>query len=199
MMTITAEQVKQLREQTGAGMMECKKALSEAAGDVGKAVELLRKAGMAQADKRSGRSASEGLIDAYIHAGNRVGVLIEVNCETDFVARTDEFAKLVRDLALQACAAGADYVRREDVPAERVEKEQEIYRAQLEGSGKPANIVEKIVEGKVAKFYSDVCLLEQPFIKDDQMTVQDLVKQASAKTGENIVVRRFVRFHLGQE
>ena len=198
MMTITAEQVKQLREQTGAGMMECKKALSEASGDVGKAVELLRKSGMAQADKRSGRSASEGLVDAYIHAGSRVGVLIEVNCETDFVARTDEFAKLVRDLALQACAAGADYVRREEVPAERVAKEKEIYAAQLEGSGKPANIIEKIVEGKVAKFYSEVCLLEQPFIKDDQMTVQDLVTRASAKTGENIIVRRFVRFHLGQ-
>ena len=198
-MTITAEQVKQLRDQTGAGMMECKRALSEASGDVEKAVELLRKAGMAQADKRSGRSASEGLVDAYIHAGNRVGVLIEVNCETDFVARTDEFAKLVRDLALQACAAGADYVRREEVPAERVEKEKEIYRAQLEGSAKPANIVEKIVEGKLAKFYSEVCLLEQPFIKDDKLTVEDLVKQASAKTGENIVVRRFVRFHLGQE
>src|SRR5262245_8431501 len=198
-MTITAEQVKQLRDQTGAGMMECKKALSEASGDVGKAIELLRKAGIAQADKRSGRSASEGLIDAYIHAGNRVGVLIEVNCETDFVARTDEFARLVRDLALQACAGGADYVRREDVPAARVEKEQEIYRAQLEGSGKPPQVLDKIVEGKLGKFYSEVCLLEQPFIKDDKITVQDLVKQASAKTGENIVVRRFVRFHLGQE
>jgi elongation factor Ts len=198
-MTITAEQVKQLREQTGAGMMECKKALSEASGDVGKAIDLLRKAGMAQADKRSGRAASEGMVDAYIHAGSRVGVLIEVNCETDFVARTDEFAKLVRDLALQACAAGADYVRREDVPAARIEKEKEIFRAQLESSGKPANIVDKIVEGKLGKFYSEVCLLEQPFIKDDKMTVQDLVKAASAKTGENIVVRRFVRFHLGQE
>jgi elongation factor Ts len=198
-MTITAEQVKQLRDQTGAGMMECKKALSEAAGDVGKAIELLRKAGIAQADKRSGRSASEGLVDAYIHAGSRVGVLIEVNCETDFVARTDEFARLVRDLALQACAGGAEYVRREDVPAARAEKEKEIYRAQLEGSGKPANVLDKIVDGKLAKFYSEVCLLEQPFIKDDKMTVQDLVKQASAKTGENIVVRRFVRFHLGQE
>ena len=198
-MTITAGQVKELREQTGAGMMECKKALSEAAGDIGKAVDLLRKAGMAQADKRSGRSASEGLVDAYIHAGSRVGVLIEVNCETDFVARTDEFAKLVRDLALQACAAGAEYVRPDEVPAARVEKEKEIFRAQMEGSGKPAAIIEKIVEGKIAKFYSEVCLLEQPFIKDDKMTVQDLVKQASAKTGENIIVRRFVRFHLGQE
>src|SRR5258705_5957098 len=198
-MTITAEQVKQLREQTGAGMMECKKALSEAAGDVGKAVDLLRKAGMAQADKRSGRSASEGLVDAYIHAGNRVGVLIEVNCETDFVARTDEFAKLVRDLALQACAAGAEYVRREEVPAARIDKEREIFRAQLESSGKPAAILDKIVEGKLAKFYSEVCLLEQPFVKDDKLTVQDLVQQASARTGENVVVRRFVRFHLGQE
>jgi elongation factor Ts len=198
-MTITAEQVKQLRDQTGAGMMECKKALSEAAGDLGKAVDLLRKAGMAQADKRSGRSASEGLVDAYIHAGNRVGVLIEVNCETDFVARTDEFAKLVRDLALQACAAGAEYVRPDQVPVERIEKEKEIFRAQLEGSGKPAQIIEKIVEGKIAKFYSEICLLDQPFIKDDKMTVQDLVKAASAKTGENIVVRRFVRFHLGSE
>src|SRR5437867_13148740 len=141
-MTITAEQVKQLREQTGAGMMECKRALSEASGDVEKAVELLRKAGMAQADKRSGRSASEGLVDAYIHAGNRVGVLIEVNCETDFVARTPQFAQLVRDLAMQACAAGAEYVRREQVPAERIEKEKEIYRAQLEGQGKPAAIVD---------------------------------------------------------
>ncbi len=198
-MTITAEQVKQLRDQTGAGMMECKKALSEASGDVGKAVDLLRKAGMAQADKRSGRSASEGIVDSYIHAGNRVGVLIEVNCETDFVARTDEFAKLVRDLALQACAGGAEFVRPEEVPAARIEKEKEIFRAQMEGSGKPANIIEKIVEGKISKFYSEICLLDQPFIKDDKMTVQELVKAASAKTGENIVVRRFVRFQLGQE
>ncbi len=198
-MTITAEQVKQLRDQTGAGMMECKKALSEASGDLAVAVDLLRKAGMAQADKRSGRSVSEGLVDSYIHAGNRVGVLIEVNCETDFVARTDEFAKLVRDLALQACAGGAEFVRPEEVPAARIEKEKEIFRAQMEGSGKPANIIEKIVEGKIAKFYSEICLLDQPFIKDDKMTVQDLVKAASAKTGENIVVRRFVRFQLGQE
>ncbi len=198
-MTITADQVKQLRDQTGAGMMECKKALAESAGDIAKAVDLLRKAGMAQAEKRSGRSASEGLVDAYIHTGNRVGVLIEVNCETDFVARTDEFAKLVRDLALQACAAGAEYVRRDEVPAARIDKEREIFRAQLENSGKPAAIVDKIVEGKLAKFYSEVCLLEQPFIKDDKLTVQDLVQQASARTGENVVVRRFVRFHLGQE
>ena len=198
-MTITAEQVKQLREQTGAGMMECKRALSEAAGDIAKAIELLRKAGAAQAEKRAGRSASEGLVDAYVHAGNRVGVLIEVNCETDFVARTAEFAQLVRNLAMQACAAGAEYVRREEVPAARIDKEKEIYRAQLEGQGKPAAIVERIVEGKLGKFFASVCLLEQPYIKDDTMTVQELVKQASAKTGEKVVVRRFVRFHLGQE
>ena len=198
-MTITAEQVKQLRDRTGAGMMECKKALSEASGDVGKAVDILRRAGIAKADTRSGRAASEGLVDAYIHAGNRVGVLIEVNCETDFVARTPEFAELVRNLALQACAAGAEYVRREEVPAERIEKEREIFSAQLEGQGKPAAILDKIVDGKLQKFYAEVCLLEQPYIKDDSRTVDDLVKEASAKTGENVVVRRFARFRLGQE
>jgi len=198
-MTITADQVKQLRDQTGAGMMECKKALSESAGDIAKAIELLRKAGIASADKRAGRAASQGMIDSYIHAGNRVGVLIEVNCETDFVARTDDFGKLVRDLAMQVCAAGAEFVRREEVPAERVEKEREIFRAQMEGSGKPEQIIEKIVTGKVDKFYSEICLLEQPFIKDDKMTVQELVKAMSGKTGENIVVRRFTRFTLGQE
>jgi len=198
-MTITADQVKQLRDQTGAGMMECKKALAESAGDIAKAVDLLRKAGIASADKRSGRAASQGLVDAYIHAGNRVGVLIEVNCETDFVARTDDFGKLVRDLAMQVCAAGAEYVRREEVPAERVEKEREIYRAQMESSGKPANVIDKIVDGKLGKFYSEICLLEQPFIKDDKVTVEQLVKAVSGKTGENIVVRRFTRFTLGQE
>ena len=198
-MTISAEQVKQLRDQTGAGMMECKKALAESGGDLAKAVDALRKAGVAQAEKRSGRAASEGLVDAYIHTGGRVGVLIEVNCETDFVARTDEFAQLARNLAMQVCAAHAEFVRREDVPGARVEKEREIYRAQLEGQGKPAAILDKIVEGKLGKFYSEVCLLEQPYIKDDSITVSDLVKQATAKTGENIVVRRFVRFQLGQE
>ena len=198
-MTITADQVKQLRELTGAGMMECKKALSESGGDVEKAIDSLRKAGIAKAEKRSERAASEGLVEAYIHPGNRVGVLIEVNCETDFVARTPEFGALVRDLAMQVAAAGADYVRREDVPSARVEREREIYAAQLVQQGKPAAMIDKIVTGKLDRFYSEVCLLEQPFIKDDKMTVQELVKQASAKTGENVVVRRFVRFHLGQE
>jgi elongation factor Ts len=198
-MTITADQVKQLREMTGAGMMECKKALAESGGDVEKAIDALRKAGIAKAEKRSERAASEGLVEAYIHPGNRVGVLIEVNCETDFVARTPEFAALVRDLAMQVAAAGADYVRREEVPTTRIEREREIYAAQLIQQGKPAAMIDKIVIGKLDKFYSEVCLLEQPFIKDDKQTVQGLVQAASAKTGENIVVRRFARFRLGQE
>ena len=198
-MTITAEQVKELRERTGAGMMECKKALVDSEGDFDKAVDTLRKAGIAKAEKRADRAASEGLVDAYIHPGNRVGVLIEVNCETDFVARTPEFAELVRNLAMQVAAAGAEWVRREDVPAERIAREREIFAAQLVNEGKPAQIIEKIVDGKVNKFYSEVCLLDQPYIKDDKLSVGELVKHASSKTGENIVVRRFARFRLGSE
>jgi len=198
-MQITADQVKQLREMTGAGMMECKKALAETGGDVEKAVDALRKSGAAKADKRSGRTANEGRVDSYIHPGNRVGVLIEVNCETDFVARTPEFEELVRNLAMQAAAAGADYIRREDVPAERIERERAIYAAQLEDQGKPAAIIAKIVEGKLDKFYSEICLLEQPYIRDDKKTVGDLLKEAASKTGENLVVRRFSRFRLGAE
>ena len=197
--TITADQVRQLREQTGAGMMECKKALSESGGDFQKAIDALRKSGIATAEKRGERAASEGVVDSYIHPGNRVGVLIEVNCETDFVARTDEFKELVRNIAMQAAAAGADYLRREEVPAARVEKEREIFAAQLAQEGKPAQMIEKIVDGKVNKYYSEICLLEQPYIKDDKIKVQDLVTQAAAKTGENIQVRRFVRFRLGQD
>ena len=200
-MTITADMVKQLREMTGAGMMECKTALAETNGDVEKAIDTLRKAGIAKAEKRADRAASEGLVEAYIHPGNRVGVLIEVNCETDFVARTSEFGQLVRDLAMQAAAAGADYVRREEVPAERLEREKAIYAAQLAQQGKPEAMIEKILAGKLDKFYSEVCLLEQPYIKDEhgKKTIQDLVQEASSKTGENIVVRRFARFRLGQE
>jgi elongation factor Ts len=179
--------------------MECKKALTEAEGDVARAVDLLRKSGIARAGARAERAASEGLVEAYIHPGNRVGVLIEVNCETDFVARTPEFAALVRNLAMQVAAAGAEYVRREDVPEARVAKEREIYAAQLEGQGKPPAIVQKIVEGKLEKFFAEVCLDEQPYIRDDQVTVRDLVLQAAGKTGENVVVRRFARFRLGQE
>jgi elongation factor Ts len=198
-MTITAEQVKQLRDRTGAGMMECKKALAESQGDLEKAIDALRKAGIARAGARAARAASEGLVEAYIHPGNRVGVLIEVNCETDFVARTPEFAELVRNLAMQVAAAGAEYVRREDVPVERVAKEREIYAAQLEGQGKPPAIVQKIVDGKLEKFFAEVCLVEQPYIRDDKTTVRELVLEAAGKTGENVVVRRFARFRLGQE
>jgi elongation factor Ts len=197
-MVITADLVKQLRDKTGAGMMECKKALSETSGDLEKAIEALRKSGIAKAEKRADRAASQGRVDSYIHDG-RLGVLVEVNCETDFVARTDDFKGLCKDLAMQAAAAGADYVRREEVPAERVAKEREIFAAQMAGEKKPANIMEKILDGKVNKLYSEVCLLEQPFIKDDKKSVDELVKEMSAKTGENIVVRRFVRFRLGAE
>jgi elongation factor Ts len=198
-MTVTADQVRQLRERTGAGMMECKKALVETAGDFDAAIESLRKSGIAKAETRSGRAASEGLVESYIHPGGRVGVLIEVNCETDFVARTPQFQALVRDLAMQVAAAGAEFVRREDVPSDRVAKEREILAAQLAGEKKPAAIVEKIVEGRLNKFFGEICLLEQPFIKDDKVTIGDLVKEASAKTGENILVRRFMRFRLGDE
>jgi elongation factor Ts len=198
-MAVTADQVRELRERTGAGMMECKKALQESQGDFEKAIEVLRKSGIARAASRSGRAASEGVVEAYIHPGNRVGVLIEVNCETDFVARTDEFRELVRNLAMQVAAAGAEFVRREEVPTERVEREREILKSQTEGQGKPAAILDKIVTGKLEKFFAEICLLEQPYIRDDKTTVGDLVRQASAKTGENIQVRRFARFRLGQE
>ncbi len=198
-MPITADQVKQLREMTGAGMMECKKALAESGGDVDKAIDALRKRGAVKAEQRSGRTANEGRVDTYIHPGNRVGVLIEVNCETDFVSRTDEFGDLVRNIAMQVAAAGAEYVRREEVPAERVARERGILAAQVESQGKPAAIVEKIIDGKLNKFFSEICLLDQPYIRDDKRTVADIVQDAITKTGENIVVRRFARFRLGQE
>jgi elongation factor Ts len=198
-MTITAEQVKLLRDRTGAGMMECKKALGETGGDVEKAIDVLRKAGVLKAGARSERAVKEGLVEAYIHPGNRVGVLIEVNCETDFVARTSEFQQLVRDLAMQVAAAGALHVRREEVPAELVERERAVYAGQLEGQGKPAAMIEKIVEGKLEKFFAEICLLEQPYIRDEKLKVGDLVLQAAGKTGENMVVRRFARFRLGAE
>ncbi len=178
-------------------MMECKRALVDSGGDLDKAIDALRKAGAQRAEKRSDRAVSEGIVEAYIHPGNRVGVLIEVNCETDFVARTDEFRDLVRNLAMQVAAASAEFVRREEVPADRVAKEREIFAAQV--VGKPAAIVDKIVDGKVDKFYTEICLLEQVYIRDDQHKVGDLVTQAASKTGENIVVRRFSRFRLGQD
>jgi len=198
MSEVNASQVRELRDKTGAGMMDCKRALAESAGDLDKAVVYLREKGLAAAAKRSARTASDGLVGSYIHAGGKIGVLIEVNCETDFVARTPQFQNLVKDLAMQVAAANPRFVRREDVTAEVIEAERSIYRAQASSSGKPAAVIEKIVDGKVEKFFADVCLLEQPFIKEPQRTVGQLVTDAVAQLGENIIVRRFARFQLGE-
>ncbi|MCL7453166.1 MAG: translation elongation factor Ts [Anaerolineae bacterium] len=189
--------VKELREATGAGVLDCKEALKESGGDIEQAVSYLREKGMAAAAKRSEREADEGLIGSYIHAGNRVAGLVEVNCETDFVARTEEFQQLAHDLAMQVVAAKPTYLKREDVPSQVLEEEKAIYRAQMADSGKPENIVERIVEGKLQKFYEENCLMEQPFIKDPSVTVGELVKQKNALLGENIVVRRFARLEVG--
>ncbi len=197
-MDVPAAQVKALREKTGAGFMDCKKALEESQGDVDKAVEVLRKKGIATAQKKAGREAHEGVIEAYIHPGSRLGVLVEVNCETDFVAKTEQFKTLARDLAMQVAAANPKVVRREDLPADVIEKELEIYRIQARNEGKPEQVVERIAQGKLEKFYQEVCLVEQSFIKDPNKTVKDLVTEYIAKLGENIVVRRFVRFQLGE-
>jgi len=198
MAEITAAMVKQLRDQTGAGMMECKAALTEAKGDMEEAVTLLRKRGLAQAAKRAGRATAQGVIGSYIHMGGRIGVLLEVNCESDFVARTDDFNNLVKEVAMHIAAADPKWVRREDVPAEAVEKEKAIYRAQMENSGKPANVLDKIIEGKLGSFYSQFVLLDQPSIRDGSLTVSQVVAQASAKTGENIQISRFVRYRMGE-
>jgi elongation factor Ts len=197
-MAITAEQVKQLRDKTGAGMMECKAALTEAGGNIEEAITLLRKRGLAQAAKRAGRATAQGTIGSYIHLGGRIGVLLEVNCESDFVARTDDFNNLVREVAMHIAAADPKWVRREDVPAEAIEKEKSIYRAQMESSGKPANVLYKIIEGKLGSFYAKFVLLDQPSIRDGNVTIGQLVTQATAKTGENIQVNRFVRFRVGE-
>jgi elongation factor Ts len=197
-MAITAEQVKQLRDKTGAGMMECKAALAEANGNVEEAITLLRKRGLAQAAKRAGRATAQGTIGSYIHLGGRIGVLVEVNCESDFVARTEDFSNLVREVAMHIAAADPKWVRREEVPAEAIEKEKAIYRAQMENSGKPAHVLDKIIEGKLGSFYSQFVLLDQPSIRDPNVTVSQVVAQASAKTGENIQVNRFVRFRVGE-
>jgi elongation factor Ts len=197
MSEITAATVKQLRDRTGAGMMECKKALTEAKGNMDEAVTLLRKAGLAQAAKRAGRATAQGTIGSYIHLGGKIGVLVEVNCESDFVARTDDFSDLVKEVAMHIAAADPKWLRREDVPAEAVEKEKAIYRAQMESAGKPANVLDKIIEGKMGSFYGQVVLLEQPSIRDGNVTIGQLVAQASAKTGENIQIGRFIRFRVG--
>ncbi|MEI6667220.1 MAG: translation elongation factor Ts [Acidobacteriota bacterium] len=196
-MAITAEQVKSLREKTGAGMMECKAALTETNGNLDEAVTALRKRGLALAAKRSGRSTSQGLVSSYIHMGGKIGVLLEVNCESDFVARTEGFQTLVKELAMHIAAADPKYVRREDVPAELLEQEKAIYRSQFEGSGKPPQVIEKILEGKMGSYYSQIVLLDQPSVRDQAVTVGQMVSDAVAKTGENIVVARFSRFKLG--
>lgn len=196
-MAVSAKQVAELRARTGAGMMDCKRALEESGGDLEKAAQLLREWGMAAAVKKAGRETAEGLIHAYIHGQGRIGVLIEVNCETDFVAATDDFKHLVHELAMQVAATAPEYVRREDVPAEVVERKRALLRRQAESEGKPQAVVEKMVEGRLNKFFSQVCLEDQPYIRDDSLTVGDLIKQTIAKLGENIRVRRFVRYELG--
>lgn len=196
-MSISAAQVKELRERTGAGMLDCKKALEETNGDIKKAIVLLREKGLSQAAKKSGRIAAEGLIEAYIHGG-RIGVLIEVNSETDFVAKTDEFKQFVKDMAMQVAASSPKYVKKEDVPQEEIEKEREILVHQALNEGKPEHIAQKIVEGRLEKFFEQVCLLEQPFIREPSMKVKDLLNEKIAKIGENLVIRRFVRFEVGE-
>ncbi|OGF45378.1 MAG: translation elongation factor Ts [Candidatus Firestonebacteria bacterium RIFOXYC2_FULL_39_67] len=195
---ISAKVVAELREKTGAGMMSCKEALESANGDMEKAVEYLRKKGMASAQKRAAKSVKAGVVYAYLHMEGTVGAMVEVNCETDFVAKTDDFKELAKDVAMQVAAMNPIYVKREDVPAELLEKERAIYREEVAKAGKPANIIEKIVEGKLEKFYKDFCLVDQTFIKDDKMQVKDLVAQKISKIGENISIKRFARFKIGE-
>jgi elongation factor Ts len=197
-MEITAAMVKQLRDATGAGMMECKAALTEAGGNIDDATTILRKRGLAQATKKAGRSTNEGLIGSYIHLGGKIGVLVEINCESDFVARTDDFQGLAREVAMHVAAASPLYVRREDVPADVLDREREIYRAQMKDQNKPPQVVDKIVEGKLNAYFEQVCLLDQPSIRDPKVTIGQLVQQAIAKLGENIAIPRFVRFKLGE-
>jgi elongation factor Ts len=198
MAEITATMVKELREKSGAPMMDCKKALTEANGDLEAAIVVLRKRGMATAAKKAARTTSEGVVTSYIHAGGKIGVLLEVNCESDFVARTTEFQGLVHDIAMHIAAVDPRYIRKEDVTASDMEREKEIYLAQAMASGKPANIAEKMVAGKMSKFYEEVCLLEQPFIKEQGVTIQQLIATVIGKLGENISVRRFARFKVGE-
>jgi elongation factor Ts len=195
---ISATMVRDLREKTGAGMMDCKKALAESGGNFEKAVDYLRQKGLATAAKRAGRVASEGRIGSYIHAGGKIGVMVEVNCETDFVAKTDDFQNFAKDLAMQVAASNPLYVRREDVPAEALEKEREIYRVQAREAGKPEKVIEKIVDGKLEKYYGEVCLLEQVFVKDTDIKIQDLMNGLIGKLGEKIEIRRFARFQVGE-
>jgi len=198
-MTITAQMVKELRELTGAGPLDCKKALEQFDGNMDKAAEFLREKGLAKAAKKAGRATNEGIVHAYIHHNNRVGVLLELNCETDFVAKTDQFRALANDIALQIANLGAQYVKREDIPAAVVEAERELQRRRALEEGKPESVVDKIVDGRMSKFYEDLVLLEQPFIKDDSVTINDLITRTIAELGENITVRRFARFVVGED
>lgn len=198
MTQINAQMVKELRDKTGAGMMDCKKALGEADGDLDKAIKYLREAGIASAAKKSGRATSEGLIYSYIHPGDKLGVLVEINCETDFVARTDDFRAFAKDICMQVAATDPRVVTREEVTEELIASEREVYRNIAEKEGKPEKIIEKIIEGKMDKFYSEACLLEQPFVKDTDKTIGDLVTDMISKLGENMAIRRFVRFRLGE-
>jgi elongation factor Ts len=197
-MKITTEMVRELREATSAGIMDCRKALDAAEGDFDKAVDYLREKGLAKAAKRMSREAKDGKIESYIHAGGRIGVLLEINCETDFVARTDEFQELAHDVAMQIAAMAPKYVTREDVPEEVIDHERELYRNQALDEGKPERIVDRIVEGRLEKFFAESCLMEQAFIRDEDQTIEDLIKANITKTGENIIVRRFVRYQLGE-
>ena len=197
-MQVTTAMVKELRERTQAGMMDCKNALVATEGNLEKAVEHLREKGLSQAVKKSGRTASEGMVDSYIHMGGKIGVLVEVNCETDFVAKTDTFKNLVHDVALQIAASNPTFVSKDEVPGQNLDKEREILRAQALNEGKPEKIVDRMVEGRIEKYYKEVCLLEQPFVKNPDITVQDLVNEATLASGEKIVVRRFVRYQLGE-
>ena len=196
-MKIASELVKELREQTGVGIMACKNALQEADGDITQAVDILRKKGIAKAQKREGRSASEGQVQAYIHMGGKIGVLVEVNCETDFSAKTDDFSDFTRNLAMHIAAANPMALTQEGLPADIVEREKDIYRAQALESGKPEKVVDKIVDGKLKKFFTEVCLLNQPYVRDPDLTIEDLLNELKVKTGENVMIRRFARFQLG--
>ena len=197
-MAVTAAQINELRKSTGAGMLDCKKALEETNGDFEKAVDFLRKKGLAAAAKKAGRAATEGAVGTYIHAGGKIGVMVEVNCETDFVAKNDNFQAFVKDIAMHIAAASPQYVRREEVPGDVLEREKEIYRAKARETGKPENIIEKIIEGQVNKFYADICLLEQAFVKDPDKTIQQYLNETIAKIGENMSIRRFTKYVLGE-
>lgn len=197
-MTVSTSLIKQLREKTGVGIMDCKTALKECDGDIDRAVDYLRKKGIAIAKKRGGHTTSQGQIQSYIHAGGKIGVLVEANCETDFTGKTDDFTAFVKDLAIQIAASNPIAIDREQVPDDVIEKEKDIYATQARESGKPDKVIEKIVEGKLNKFFAESCLLEQPFVKNPDITVKDLLNNLIAKTGENIVIRRFVRFQLGE-